>query len=183
MFQWNAGVISAWRSKESNARSTPPWFLMDFNWFSANLWILGWWYRVCPIFERAARTDRERRTVSPKKTTAFNLTHTVCIIVVSVVSSMPLLCWMLRWLVLVCCFYYELLLLLVAREIFHVELQVKFRVVLKPTLRSAPLFCNYCFDFEPHFWRPVRSKITEVNVGTDETKHKRILDHNVYTIF
>lgn len=71
-----------WRSNESRARSTPPWLFNDRKLFSSNLVIFGWYRLVWPIFDNAARMERQRSTVRPKKTTALRRTQIVCIFMV-----------------------------------------------------------------------------------------------------
>ena len=39
----------------------------------------GLYRSVCPSLDKAARPDKQSKTVNPKKTTAFNRTQTVCI--------------------------------------------------------------------------------------------------------
>ena len=39
MFQWKAGLMSAWMSKESKARSTPPWDFKDFSVRNSRVWM------------------------------------------------------------------------------------------------------------------------------------------------
>ena len=60
-------------------------------------YVLGLLVRECPSLETAARHDNPKRTESPKKTTAFKRTHTVCILAAGIVLYSVVLSCLVRF--------------------------------------------------------------------------------------